>query len=91
MGATAAHKLSQQTGFLAKVLACELISAVEALEHQTLKSSAIVEATRAWTRQFVAPLTEDRTWSDDLEKIAQGLLAGDLLAYIRATVPNSTL
>ena len=91
MGATAAHKLSQQTSLLAKVLACELISAVEALEHQTLKSSAIVEATRAWTRQFVAPLTEDRTWSDDLEKIAQGLLAGDLLAYIRATVPNSTL
>ncbi len=71
MGATAGLKLRRSVEVAARVIAIELLTMSEALEHhRPLTSGNGVEAAHARIREQVPPLTEDRPPAPDIEAIA---------------------
>ncbi|MEQ1821416.1 MAG: aromatic amino acid lyase [Fimbriimonadaceae bacterium] len=79
MGMTGALKLRQIVDNLSLVLAIEAIAACEALEYRRpLRSSRTVEGFYAWVRETVAPLTEDRSLTEDIEGLAARLCEFEL-------------
>jgi histidine ammonia-lyase len=77
MGATAALKLRAGIALAFRVVAIELVCAVQALEHhRPLRSGAGVEEAAARLRTIVAPLTHDRSTAAELESLAAALAAG---------------
>ena len=88
MGATACHKLTVQSQHLARVIACELICGVEALEHAENAPGPAVKACVALVREDIAPLTGDRVMGDEIQRLANRLLAGDLTDALHAAVPD---
>ena len=71
MGATAGLKLRRAVAIAAKVIAIELLTMSEAIEHhRPLVSGHGVEAAHAVIREQVPPLTEDRPPTPDIEAIA---------------------
>ncbi|MEE2759302.1 MAG: histidine ammonia-lyase [Candidatus Thermoplasmatota archaeon] len=88
MGATACHKLNLQNQHLSRVISCEIISAVEALGHnQNLPSPALISVTK-WIRERVPELTADRSMGQEIEDLAQEILAGKLSACILKILPD---
>jgi histidine ammonia-lyase len=83
MGTTAARHSSQVIANAAKVLAIELICAAEAAEF--VGADQLAPATRALyegVRAVVPAVTEDRSTSREIEKVAEVLLDGHWLAEI---------
>ena len=71
MGATAGLQLRRAVEIARRVVAIELLTMSEAIEHhRPLVSGKGVEAAHAVIRQQVPPLTEDRPPSPDIEAIA---------------------
>ncbi|MDH5805739.1 MAG: histidine ammonia-lyase, partial [Gemmatimonadota bacterium] len=71
MGMAAAFKARRIYDNARRVVACELLSAAEALErHRPLRSSERVEQLLSCVRERVAPLTGDRPLTDDIENLA---------------------
>ncbi len=70
MGVTAAHQARRALELARYVVAIELLCSAEALEYQRpLCSGAGVERIHAIIRQYIAPLTEDRSPTPDIEHI----------------------
>ena len=77
MGATAGLKLRRSVEVAATVIAIELLTMSEALEHhRPLQSGRGVEAAHAVIREQVPPLTEDRPPAPDIELIASMIRNG---------------
>lgn len=77
MAMGAATKLRRSVRNLRHVLAIELITAAEGLEHRRpLRSSTGVEAAHAIVRQYVAKAAGDRSPSPDITRLGQALAAG---------------
>jgi histidine ammonia-lyase len=91
MGATAAIKLEQLLPLAYRVVAIELICAAQGLEfRKPLRPGRGAEAAYNAIRTIVAPLTDDRPPSPDIEALAQALLDGllDDLALDSALDPS---
>jgi histidine ammonia-lyase len=77
MAMGAALKLRRSVRNLRHVLAIELITGAEALEHRRpLRSSAAVEAAHEVVREYVAPAVGDRSPSPDIARLGEALAAG---------------
>jgi len=77
MAMGAATKLRRSVRNLRHVLAIELITAAEGLEHRRpLRSSSAVEAAHAIVRQYVAKAAGDRPPSPDITRLGLALAAG---------------
>lgn len=77
MAMNAALKLRRSVRNLRHVLAIELITAAEALEHRRpLRSSEAVESAHALVRQHVAPAVGDRSPSPDIVRLGDAISAG---------------
>jgi histidine ammonia-lyase len=74
MGMAAASKARRVFDNARRVVACELVSGAQGLEHhRPLRSAPQVERVYAWVRERVAPLTGDRSLTDDLERVADAV------------------
>jgi histidine ammonia-lyase len=79
MGMTAALKLRQIVENAEHALAIELMAAAQGLEYRLpLKPAREVGRAAAAVREVVAPLTEDRVLSGDIERLAGEIRAGRL-------------
>jgi len=77
MGMTAALKLRQIVANAEYALAIELMAAAQGLEYRLpLKPARAVGRAAAAVREVVAPLTEDRVLSTDIERLAGEIRAG---------------
>src|SRR4029077_4336348 len=71
MGMTAALKLRAIVELAENLFAIELLAAAEGLEHRRpLKSGVSIERAFATLRKIAAPLTKDRSLSDDIARVA---------------------
>jgi len=78
MGMTGAVKLRRVLDNVRRVLAVELITGAEGLErHRPLVSGAGAEEAVRRVRRQVAPLTDDRPLSEDMESIAEAIRTGE--------------
>ncbi|HEX7880079.1 MAG TPA: histidine ammonia-lyase [Candidatus Eisenbacteria bacterium] len=78
MGMTGAVKLRRILDNVRRVLAVELISGAEGLErHRPLTSGAGAEEVVTRVRRHVAPLTDDRVLSGDIESISEAIRRGE--------------
>jgi histidine ammonia-lyase len=72
MGSISARKINQVIDNLEYILAIELMSACQAIEfRRPLKSSAVLESAHDYVREKVSFATEDRIFSDDINKIRE--------------------
>ncbi len=70
MGSISGRKVNRVLDNLEYILAIELLSACQAIEfRRPLKSSAILEFTHGFVRQFVGFAEEDRIFADDINSI----------------------
>ena len=70
MGSISGRKLNQVLDNLEYILAIELMSACQAIEfRRPLKSSPILEGAHEYVRNFVEFASEDRIFSDDIQKL----------------------
>jgi histidine ammonia-lyase len=77
MGMTSALKFRRIVENAESVLAIELIAAAEALDYRLpLRSSKPIERARELIRTMVPRLTEDRSLSRDIEKLALAIQRG---------------
>ena len=77
MGMTAALKLRSIVDLAENLLAIELLAGSEALEHRRpLKAGAGVERAFAAVRKIAAALTEDRSLSPDIARMAEAIRQG---------------
>lgn len=91
MAMGAAIKLRRSVRNLRHVLAIELITAAEALEHRRpLRSSAPIERAHALVRQHVAIAAGDRPPSPDIMRLGQAIADG-LLDHLTPSVSLSAL
>jgi histidine ammonia-lyase len=75
---TGALKLRTIAGLAENLLAIELLAAAEALEHRRpLKGGVGVERAFAAVRKIAPPLTQDRSLSDDIARVAEAIRAGN--------------
>jgi histidine ammonia-lyase len=78
MGMTSAIKLRGIVNLAELATAIELISAAQALEyHAPLKPGRGVMQAYEIVRRMVAPLTQDRSMSSDIENIRAAIVRGD--------------
>ena len=71
MGSISGRKLNTVLDNLEYILAIELLSACQAIEfRRPLKSSALLEFAHDHIRQFVGFASEDRIFSDDINRVA---------------------
>jgi histidine ammonia-lyase len=78
MGMTGALKLRAIAGLAENLLAIELLAAAEALEHRRpLKAGIGVERAFAAIRKIAPALTQDRSLSSDIARVAEALRQGD--------------
>jgi len=78
MGMTAATKLREIVKLAELVTAIELMAAAQALEyHAPLAPGVGVKQAYAIVRKLVAPLTQDRSMSTDIETIRDAIVNGD--------------
>ena len=77
MGMTAATKFREIVKLAELVTAIELLAAAQGLEHHApLTPGRGVKQAYEIVRQLVAPLTEDRSMSGDIQKVAAAISAG---------------
>jgi histidine ammonia-lyase len=78
MGMTCASKLRAIVDLAENLLAIELLAAAEALEHRRpLKAGAGVERAFAVLRNMAPPLTQDRSLSGDIARVAAAVRRGE--------------
>ncbi len=78
MGMTAALKFRKIVDLAEDLFAVELLAAAEGLEHRRpLKAGVGVERAFAVVREIVPPLTEDRSLSADIARVAGAIRRGD--------------
>jgi histidine ammonia-lyase len=78
MGMTAALKLRSIVDLAENLVAVELLTGAEALEHRRpLKAGVGVERAFAAVRKIVGPLTEDRALSADIAGVAEAIRRGE--------------
>src|SRR6184192_1675643 len=78
MGMTGALKLRAIVDLGASLLAIELLAGAEALEQRRpLKAGVGVERAFTTLRKTSPPLTQDRSLSDDIARVAEGIRRGD--------------
>src|SRR5713101_5806111 len=78
MGMTSALKLRAIVDLAENLLAIELLTAAEALEHRRpLKAGAGVERAFAVLRNMAPPLTQDRSLSGDIARVAAAIRGGE--------------
>jgi histidine ammonia-lyase len=78
MGMTAATKLRSIVDNAESLLAIELLSGAEALEHRRpLKAGAGVERAYAVVRKYAEPLLDDRSLANDIAQIASAIRRGE--------------
>ncbi|HXX42986.1 MAG TPA: histidine ammonia-lyase [Chthoniobacterales bacterium] len=77
MGMTGALKLRSIVDLAENLFAIELLAAAEALEHRhPMKAGRGVERAFGLVRQIAPPLTEDRSLSADIARVAAAIRAG---------------
>ena len=78
MGMTGALKLRAIVDLAENLLAIELLAGAEALEHRhPLKAGVGVERAFATVRKIALPLTQDRSLSGDIARVAEAIRSGD--------------
>ncbi len=78
MGMTGALKFRAIVGLAENLLAIELLAGAEALEHRRpLKGGVGVERAFTALRKIAQPLTEDRSLSGDIARVAEAIRWGD--------------
>jgi histidine ammonia-lyase len=78
MGMTSALKLRSIVDLAENLFAIELLAAAEALEHRhPLKAGRGVERAFKILRKIAAPLTQDRSLSGDIARVAEAIRRGD--------------
>ena len=78
MGMTGALKFRAIVGLAENLLAIELLAGAEALEHRRpLKAGVGVERAFTALRKIAQPLTEDRSLSGDIARVAEAIRRGD--------------
>src|SRR5205809_4971618 len=78
MGMTGALKLRAIVDLAENLLAIELLSGAEALEHRhPLKAGVGVERAFATVRKIAPALTQDRSLSGDIARVAEAIRSGD--------------
>ena len=78
MGMTSALKLRSVVDLAENLLAIELLTAAEGLEHRRpLKAGVGVERAHAAIRKIASPLVQDRALSDDIARVAEAIRQGD--------------
>src|SRR5438876_12445293 len=78
MGMTGALKLRTIVDLAENLTAIELLAGAEALEHRRpLKAGVGVERAFTTLRKTSPPLTQDRSLSDDIARLAEGIRRGD--------------
>src|SRR5438477_10510597 len=78
MGMTGALKFREIVGLAENLVAIELLAGAEALEHRRpLKAGAGVERAFAALREIARPLTQDRSLSGDIARVAEAIRRGD--------------
>ena len=78
MGMTAALKFRKIVDLAEDLFAIELLAGAEGLEHRRpLKAGVGVERAFAVVREIVPPLTEDRSLSADIARVAGAIRGGD--------------
>src|SRR6266568_1079357 len=78
MGMTGALKFREIADLAENLLAIELLAGAEALEHRRpLKAGAGVEKAFAVLRTIAPPLTQDRSLSGDIARVAEAIRRGD--------------
>ena len=78
MGMTAALKLRSIVDLAENLFAVELLAGAEGLEHRRpLKAGIGVERAFDAIRKIAAPLTQDRSLSADIARIAEGIRRAD--------------
>jgi len=78
MGMTSALKLRLIVDLAENLLAIELLTAAEGLEHRRpLRAGGGVERAFAAVRKIAPPLTEDRALSGDIASVAEAIRQGD--------------
>jgi histidine ammonia-lyase len=78
MGMTGALKFRAIVGLAENLLAIELLAGAEALEHRRpLKAGVGVERAFTVLRKIAQPLTEDRSLSGDIARVAEAICRGD--------------
>jgi histidine ammonia-lyase len=79
MGMTSALKYRSIVDLAENLLAIELLTATEGLEHRRpLKAGVGVERAFAAVRKIAPPLTQDRSLSGDIARVADAIRRGDL-------------
>src|SRR5256884_1788258 len=77
MGMTSALKLRSGVDLAENLLAIELLTAAEGLEHRRpLKAGVGVERAHAAVREIAPPLTQDRSLSGDIARVADAIRWG---------------
>jgi histidine ammonia-lyase len=78
MGMTSALKLRSIVDLAENLLAIELLTAAEGLEHRRpLKAGRGVERAFAAVRKVASPLTHDRALSGDIARVAEAIRRGN--------------
>ena len=78
MGMTSALKLRSVVDLAENLLAIELLTAAEGLEHRRpLKAGVGVERAFAMVRKISLPLTQDRSLAGDIARVAEAIRQGD--------------
>src|ERR1017187_1927015 len=78
MGMTSALKLRSIVDLAENLLAIELLAGAEGLEHRRpLKAGTGVERAFAVVRKIAEPLTQDRSLSKDIARVAEAIQRGD--------------
>ena len=78
MGMTSALKLRSIVDLAENLLAIELLAGAEGLEHRRpLKAGTGVERAFAAVRKIAEPLTQDRSLSKDIARVAEAIQRGD--------------
>jgi histidine ammonia-lyase len=78
MGMTSALKLRSIVDLAENLLAIELLAAAEGLEHRRpLKAGRGVETAFGVMRKMAPPLTQDRSLSGDIARVAEAIRRGD--------------
>ena len=78
MGMTSALKLRSIVENAESLLAIELLTAAEALEHRRpLKSGALIERAHTIVRKYAAPLLHDRPLANEIAQVACAIRAGE--------------
>ena len=79
MATHAAYRLKTMTENLSYILAIEFLSAAQGIEfHEPLQTSMPLQATMIKIREHSDSFKEDRSLSDDIKKLSDSIINGDL-------------